>query len=500
MTNAVRLGNPDAVNPHGRFDELEVASEKPRRRSIRCKRLLTTIVACGAMFAAMPLMAAKEKVGGYTWTYKIIDGTAEISGVSPALAGDIEIPSTLVGYTVTSFFEGAFSGCSELTSVKIPNGVTCIGGLAFQNCSSLASVALPPGLKSIRYISFEGCSSLTSVTIPASVTTIENDVFHGCTAMSDVYCHPDPAALTWIEGRSDFMSGKKTKVHVPAARLSAYKSKFGNKIRATFVGDLDSIFTVTFNANGGEVAELERTVKKDYAVGTLPKATKKGYTLKGWYTAKSGGSQITTKTKVTKNVTYYAQWKANKYIIKFNKNGGTGTMEKQSATYGKTVTLRANAFKKRGYKFAGWAKTKDGKVAYKNKAKVKNLTTVNGRTVTLYAVWNKKASNVESAAKSAKAVSAAATVPAWAAGVFYGGDGESLTAITVSASGEVSGKVFFASETWTIEGTTDGQRIEAVMTDAAGGSTAISLVITELDDGRCRIESEDGLTWAEKGL
>ena len=49
------------------------------------------------MFAAMPLMAAKEKVGGYTWTYKVIDGTAEISGASPALAGDIEIPATLGG-------------------------------------------------------------------------------------------------------------------------------------------------------------------------------------------------------------------------------------------------------------------------------------------------------------------------------------------------------------------------------------------------------------------
>ena len=39
----------------------------------------------------------------------------------------------------------------------------------------------------------------------------------------------------------------------------------------------------------------------------------------------------------------------------------------------KTVTLRANTFKRSRYKFAGWAKTKTGKVAYKNKAKVKNM-------------------------------------------------------------------------------------------------------------------------------
>ena len=173
-------------------------------------------------------------------------------------------------------------------------------------------------------------------------------------------------------------------------------------------------------------------------------------------------------------------------------------MKTLSATYGKKVKLTANAFKMSGYKFAGWATTKDGEVKYKNKAKVKNLTSKNGKTVTLYAVWTKsKSSSVKSAAIKA---AVAAAVPAWAVGTFYGGDGESLTTIAVSAAGEVSGKIFFAEETWTLEGTADGQRIEAVMTDAGGGSTVIGLVITELEDGRCRIESDDGSIWAELHL
>ena len=239
-------------------------------------------------------------------------------------------------------------------------------------------------------------------------------------------------------------------------------------------------------------------------MGALPKATKKGYKLKGWYTKKSGGSKVKTSTKVKKSVTYYAHWTANKYKIKFSKNGGTGKMKALSATYGKSVRLTANAFKKSKYKFAGWAKKKNGKVAYKNKAKVKNLTSKNGKTVTLYAVWKKsKASSVKSAAKVSavanSARSASASVPAWAVGTFYGGDGDALSTITVSKAGKVSGKVLFAGGgRWTIVGNASGQRIEAVMTDAAGGSTAIGLVITELDDGRCRIESEDGLIYAEK--
>ncbi len=68
-------------------------------------------------------------------------------------------------------------------------------------------------------------------------------------------------------------------------------------------------------------------------------------------------------------------------------------MPAQKMTYGKAKKLTANKFKRKGYTFKGWAKSKalakKGKVAYKNKKKVKNLVT-NGKTVKLYAVWKKK--------------------------------------------------------------------------------------------------------------
>ena len=70
-------------------------------------------------------------------------------------------------------------------------------------------------------------------------------------------------------------------------------------------------FTVTFNANGGSVSPMSRTVADGAAVGALPAATRDGYTLKGWFTAASGGTQVTAATVVTANVTYYAQWTKN---------------------------------------------------------------------------------------------------------------------------------------------------------------------------------------------
>jgi len=153
-------------------------------------------------------------------------------------------------------------------------------------------------------------------------------------------------------------------------------------------GPVVATCTVTFDANDGSTDESIREMKKNSKLGTLPKATRKGYTFSGWYTKKSGGTKIKASTKVTKDVTYYAQWNANKYTIKFNANGGTGSMRTMSATYGKNVTLAANAFKRTNWTFLGWATKKSATEAEcANKAKVKNLTVTDGKTVTLYAVW-----------------------------------------------------------------------------------------------------------------
>ncbi|AMJ41296.1 Listeria/Bacterioides repeat-containing protein [[Clostridium] propionicum DSM 1682] len=67
--------------------------------------------------------------------------------------------------------------------------------------------------------------------------------------------------------------------------------------------------TVTFNPNGGTVSEASRSVAPGTAVGALPTPTHSGsYSFNGWYTAASGGTQISASTTVSANVTYYAHW------------------------------------------------------------------------------------------------------------------------------------------------------------------------------------------------
>lgn len=115
--------------------------------------------------------------------------------------------------------------------------------------------------------------------------------------------------------------------------------------------------------------------------------TKTGYTFTGWYTDEAC-TQLYTQDVITGDVTLYAGWRANNYTIKFDGNGKTsGTMSNLAMTYDTAANLTANAFKRTGYVFKGWATSASGTVAYTDEQSVKNLTTTDGGTVTLYAAW-----------------------------------------------------------------------------------------------------------------
>lgn len=66
-------------------------------------------------------------------------------------------------------------------------------------------------------------------------------------------------------------------------------------------------YTIKYDSKGGSSVASQ---KKTYGstLDTLPSTTKSGYTFNGWYTAESGGDKISSSTRVTGNVTYYAQW------------------------------------------------------------------------------------------------------------------------------------------------------------------------------------------------
>jgi uncharacterized repeat protein (TIGR02543 family) len=113
-------------------------------------------------------------------------------------------------------------------------------------------------------------------------------------------------------------------------------------------------YTVTFDAQGGEVDPASRPVAYDAAYGTLPTPTKTGHTFQGWFTAKTDGQKVTAETivKTAEDHTLYAQWKINQYTITFDSDGGS-VVESITQDYGTAITAPSDPTRE-GYTFKGW--------------------------------------------------------------------------------------------------------------------------------------------------
>lgn len=156
-------------------------------------------------------------------------------------------------------------------------------------------------------------------------------------------------------------------------------------------------YTIAFNGNGntgGSMSSITNVGYDDSKTLTANAFTKTGYTFNGWNTKADGsGTSYADKASVSKlsatngaTVTLYAKWKANSYTIKFNANGGSGSMSDLAMTYGTAKNLTANSFTKTESKFLGWSKSPTATTAtYTDKQSVNNLVT--SGTITLYAVW-----------------------------------------------------------------------------------------------------------------
>lgn len=158
----------------------------------------------------------------------------------------------------------------------------------------------------------------------------------------------------------------------------------------------------TANNSNAQKWKLESVSQKDYPdrkqfgdhnlVINSVEPVYTNHTFIGWNTSRDGTgkfyypgdtySAINTGT----NVTLYAVWQNDDYIITYDSNGGTGTMAAQSAKGETAVKLTKNVFQRAGYLFTGWATDRYAmKPSYLDEAQYPNMEP----EVTLYAQWQK---------------------------------------------------------------------------------------------------------------
>lgn len=154
-------------------------------------------------------------------------------------------------------------------------------------------------------------------------------------------------------------------------------------------------YEVGFDAVGGKFSDNNnfKSIYHDYDdTYKLPEEpTRTGYTFLGWYTDRSGGTKVENTTQVT-TAQYHvlcAHWKANKYTVTFDAQGGTfpnggSTTQTMNLEYDRSYSVPQQNPTKSGYVFEGWYTQKtDG-------TQVTSLTLMSTpQNHTLYARWRK---------------------------------------------------------------------------------------------------------------
>lgn len=354
-----------------------------------------------------------------------------------AFAFCFNLGNIILNEGIKTIGEEAFINANELTELTIPASVTNMAGNAFLSCQKLTDYTVSAG--NTAYTSDAGLlynkdkTTLIScptgrtgeVTIPETVTSIEDNAFDGCEWNITINCVEDSAAYifalekgiaynmtplprytitfhanggTNLSTASITVKANNTIRNLPTVSRKGYTflgwytaSTGGNKVTAsTKITKSQTLYAqwkkntvqykISFNKNGGSsVSKSSVTITENKKIGKLPTAKRKGYAFKGWYTAKKGGTKITTAYKVTKKQTLYAQW------IKIAKPKKAATPKLKSSKSKQLTIKYAKTSGAKGYeiRYAANKKLKNAKKLTTNKT---NVTIKNLKKKTTYYV------------------------------------------------------------------------------------------------------------------
>ena len=326
----------------------------------------------GCRFVNTTAIANVEMVDGW-----VVDANTET-------LTEVVVPGDVRGIA-----DNAFENCRKLTNAVLEAGVARVPDYAFNCATKLADVSLPDTVTEIGAFAFCDCDSLVEAWVPSNIVSVGERAFASCAALETVYL---PVALMGAVDEAKLLDGS----FLATVR---YYNPDGSLVPPPVPGPGPEpeaeMRTVSFNPNGGgfdDEGEAVRDVEKGAAVGELPVPSRLGYSFGGWWTAKTKGTKVTAKTKVTKNVTYYARWTVRKYKVAASvsaKAAGSASGAGLKA-YGSKVTLKATP--KKGYVFVRWVNLADEETPWPSAVKCRQPSasfTMGAEPVSVRAVFAK---------------------------------------------------------------------------------------------------------------
>lgn len=169
-------------------------------------------------------------------------------------------------------------------------------------------------------------------------------------------------------------------------------------------------YYVVFDAQGGSGTMVDQLLFYDRADALQHNTLHRtGYRWVTWNTHPSIPETSYADGEIVKNlaeranetVVLYAIWTANRCLIVYDSNGGTGSMHAQSLAYGTAETLYPNEFEREGYRWTSWNTQPDGSgFRYDDEQRVQDLSTIDNSVITLYAQWEDASDDDEGVSSS----------------------------------------------------------------------------------------------------
>lgn len=167
-------------------------------------------------------------------------------------------------------------------------------------------------------------------------------------------------------------------------------------------------YQISYNLNGGAHGSSHPASGTYNSTFTVSNPTKVGYNFAGWNISGMDTSSHTIGSSTTTNqtygpttatsyknlrttsgtVTFTATWTPASYKVRFNANGGSGSMADQTIQIGTNTQLNARQFYRFNHRFVGWNTKADGSgTSYSDRQSVLNLSNDPSTPFNLYAQW-----------------------------------------------------------------------------------------------------------------